>query len=166
MQEGMLPLPDIPQGDTQSQLLAIRRYLFRLVEQLQYLLDAGEQTREQDRQSCSPQAYAQIEQQLQNSETVARTFLGSAQRHISGKYIPTREFDLAMARLEQEEGRLNQSLCTREDTEQSGGLPRWELVVAGTPGIAVREGEEVSFSPLPGEEAQLLHLAPDGRWRL
>ena len=63
----ILRLPEIPEGTPEAQLRAIRSYLYRLAEQLQYLLSTEQEARIRGQEVCSQEAFRGIQQKILDS---------------------------------------------------------------------------------------------------
>ena len=83
----ILRLPEIPEGTPETQLRAIRSYLYRLTEQLQYLLAAEKEERMRGQAQCSREAFGSIQRQMLDSPQTAQLISAILGRQLGEKYV-------------------------------------------------------------------------------
>ena len=84
----LLRLPEIPEGPPAEQLKAVKRYLCRLAEQLEYILtnERRERLREQERSRT-------LEDRLAASPKVAEGILAASARRFAGQYVEIQDYE-------------------------------------------------------------------------
>ena len=138
-----LRLPNLTEGDADTQLRQLRSYLYQLTEQLQLALGARTQVQEP------------LDRQALLQETLALTVKQFAARCEAFLEAP---WQRQLEALEQ----LRQALAALED--RPAPAPACQAIAlcqADTPGFQVQTGERVGFTPLPS----FTHTA-DGHWLL
>ena len=83
----ILRLPEIPEGTPEAQLRAIRSYLYRLAEQLQYLLSTEQEARIRGQEVCSQEAFREIQRKILDSPQIARQMMGFAGKQLGQSYV-------------------------------------------------------------------------------
>lgn len=154
----LLRLPEIPEGPAEVQLAAIKTYLYRLSEQLQYILSTQQQEQLQDRESMDT-----LEKRLIGSPRLAQQTLALAGRQLRGDYVPYEAYEQDRQRQEvllwENRDRLNIAPAETE-TEEAPAF-RMEAL----PGYQAREGKEIRFTPMEKTETCLKQVF-GGRWQL
>lgn len=84
----LLRLPEIPEGPPAEQLKAVKRYLCRLAEQLEYILtnELRERLREQEQSQT-------LEDRLAASPKVAEGILAASARRFAGQYVALQDYE-------------------------------------------------------------------------
>ena len=84
----LLRLPEIPEGPPAEQLKAVKRYLCRLAEQLEYILtnERRERLREQERSRT-------LEDRLAASPKVAEGILAASARRFGSQYVELQDYE-------------------------------------------------------------------------
>lgn len=80
----LLRLPEIPEGPPAEQLKAVKRYLCRLAEQLEYILTNERREREQSRT---------LEDRLAASPKVAEGILAASARRFGSQYVALQDYE-------------------------------------------------------------------------
>lgn len=154
----VLRLPEIPEGPAETQLAAMKTYLYRLAEQLQYLLSAQHQEGLQTRQ-----ALGTMESRVVDSPRLAQQVLALSDRHLRGQYVRYADFEKDRQRQEkliwEDRNRLN-GACA-ETPQKEMPTFRWE----DTPGYQLREEENIHFVPIREGENPLTQVY-EGRWQM
>ena len=88
----LLRLPEIPEGPPAEQLKAVKRYLCRLAEQLEYILtnERRERLREQEQRRT-------LEDRLAASPKVAEGILAASARRFGSQYVALQDYARARA---------------------------------------------------------------------
>ena len=84
----LLRLPEIPEGPPAEQLKAVKRYLCRLAEQLEYILtnERRERLREQEQSRT-------LEDRLAASPKVAEGLLAASARRFGSRYVELQDYE-------------------------------------------------------------------------
>lgn len=84
----LLRLPEIPEGPPAEQLKAVKRYLCRLAEQLEYILtnERRERLREQEQSRT-------LEDRLAASPKVAEGILAASARRFGSQYVELQNYE-------------------------------------------------------------------------
>lgn len=84
----LLRLPEIPEGPPAEQLKAVKRYLCRLAEQLEYILtnERRERLREQEQSRT-------LEDRLAASPKVAEGILAASARRFGSQYVELQDYE-------------------------------------------------------------------------
>lgn len=138
-----LRLPNLTEGDPESQLRQLRSYLYQLTEQLQIALGSREE-------GAAPQ-----DPQMLLREAVAL----SAKRG-DGRYVGLETLEGPWRRQAKALEAL-QALAAALPEQEKSALPRQTLCHAGNPGVQLREGDTVRFLPLPPWT-----YTADGHWQI
>ena len=154
----VLRLPEIPEGPAEVQLAAMKTYLYRLTEQLQYLLSAQRQEGLK-----AEQALGTVESRVVASPRLAQQVLALSDRHLRGQYVGYADFEKDRQRQEkliwENRNRLN-GAGVQAAPEASPALR-----VEGLPGYQTREEENIRFVPFR-EQRNLLTQVCEGRWQM
>ena len=95
MNQELLRLPEIPEGSPAEQLKAVRRYLYLLAEQLEYILTTERQER------LTEQAQTRkLEDRLAASPKVAEGILTASARRFGSKYVEIQDYERERAERE------------------------------------------------------------------
>lgn len=154
----LLRLPEIPEGPAEMQLAAIRTYLYRLSEQLQYILSTQQQERQLDRENVDT-----LEKRLAGSPRLAQQTLALAGRQLRGDYVPYEAYEQDRQRQEvllwENRDRLNASPAKEEQEELLA------FRAEGRPGYQAKEKKEIHFTALE-PSTECLKEVFAGRWQL
>ena len=138
-----LRLPNLTEGEPESQLRQLRSYLYQLTEQLQIALGSREET---------PAA--------QDPQTLLREAVALSAKRGDGRYVglealegPWRQQSKAIEALQAQAAALPE--------QEKSALPQQALCRAGNPGVQLREGDTVRFLPLPPWT-----YTADGHWQI
>ena len=91
----LLRLPEIPEGTPEEQLKAVKRYLCRLAEQLEYILTTERQERLREREESE-----KLEDRLASSPKVAEGLLNASARRFGSQYVEIQDYERDRARRE------------------------------------------------------------------
>ncbi len=155
----VLRLPEIPEGPAETQLAAMKTYLYRLTEQLQYLLSAQHQ-----QGLRAEQALGTVESRVVDSPRLAQQVLALSDRHLRGQYVGYADFEKDRQRQEgliwEDRGRLNEA--------GAAAAPETPLALRleGLPGYQTREEDNIRFVPIPEGQKSLLTQVYEGRWQV
>ena len=83
----LLRLPEIPEGPPAEQLKAVKRYLCRLAEQLEYILTNERRERLREQERCRT-----LEDRLAASPKVAEGILAASAR-FAGQYVELQDYE-------------------------------------------------------------------------
>lgn len=154
----LLRLPEIPEGPAEVQLAAMKTYLYRLSEQLQYILSTQQQEWQSDRENV-----AGLEKRLAASPRLAQQTLALAGRQFRGNYVPYDAYEQDRQRQEtvlwENRERLNTAPADRQEEE----TPVFRAEEG--PGYQAREGRNIRFTAF-GEPESCLRQVFAGRWQL
>lgn len=154
----LLRLPEIPEGPAEVQLAAMKTYLYRLSEQLQYILSTQQQEQQSDRENV-----ASLEKRLVGSPRLAQQTLALAGRQFRGDYVPYEAYEQDRQRQEtilwENRDRLN--IPPAETEEEDAPAFR----VEGLPGYQTAEGTDIRFTALKEPEYCLKQVF-ESRWQL
>ena len=95
MTQELLRLPEIPEGTPEEQLRAVRRYLYLLAEQLEYILTTERQERLREQQEAR-----KLEDRLAVSPKVAEAVLTASARRFGSRYVEIQDYERDRARRE------------------------------------------------------------------
>ena len=95
MTQELLRLPEIPEGTPEEQLRAVRRYLYLLAEQLEYILTTERQERLKERAEAK-----KLEDRLAASPKVAEGILTASARRFGSQYVEIQDYERDRARRE------------------------------------------------------------------
>lgn len=166
IEQEILRLPEIPEGTPEVQLRAIRSYLYRLAEQLQYLLSTEKEERLRGQDASSREAFRGFQQRLMESPQIAQQMVGMASRRLGDKYAETDSIDAFLQRMLPELQGAQYRLARLEDGKQPEQNNPVQLTITPSPGAVYREGERVIFAPFSrGESGPLVQTAP-GHWQI
>lgn len=84
----LLRLPEIPEGPPAEQLKAVKRYLCRLAEQLEYILTNERRERVREQERCRT-----LEDRLAASPKVAEGILAASARRFAGQYVELQDYE-------------------------------------------------------------------------
>ncbi len=96
MTQELLRLPEIPEGTPEEQLRAVRRYLYLLAEQLEYILTTERQERLREQQETR-----KLEDRLAASPKVAEGILTASARRFGSRYVEIQDYERDRARREE-----------------------------------------------------------------
>lgn len=154
----LLRLPEIPEGPAEMQLAAIKTYLYRLSEQLQYILSTQQQEQLLDRENMGA-----LEKRLIGSPRLAQQTLALTGRQLREEYIRYQDYEADRQRQEallwENRDRLNRAPA--ECQKETGPAFR----VEETPGYQESAGTDIRFTALKEPEGCLKQVFT-GRWQL
>ena len=84
----LLRLPEIPEGPPAEQLKAVKRYLCRLAEQLEYILTNERRERLREQERCRT-----LEDRLAASPKVAEGILAASARRFGSQYVELQDYE-------------------------------------------------------------------------
>ena len=84
----LLRLPEIPEGPPAEQLKAVKRYLCRLAEQLEYILTNERRERLREQERCRT-----LEDRLAASPKVAEGILAASARRFGSQYVALQDYE-------------------------------------------------------------------------
>lgn len=108
----LLRLPEIPEGPPAEQLKAVRRYLCRLAEQLEYILTNERRERLREQERCRT-----LEDRLAASPKVAEGILAASARRFGSQYVELQDY---------ERDRAGRETLIWENRDRLNGLERQE----------------------------------------
>lgn len=161
----LLRLPEIPEGTPEIQLRAIRSYLYRLAEQLQYLLETEREERLRGQSQCSREAFGSIQKQMLDSPQTARMISAILGRQLGEKYVALDSLDGLLRREMPEYREALYRLRNLEGAAEQEGLPGQTLCLHPAPGLGRQEGNRVTYTPVCREEGLLSQVYP-GHWQV
>lgn len=91
----LLRLPEIPEGTPAEQLKAVKRCLYLLAEQLEYILTTERQERLREQQETR-----KLEDRLAASPKVAEGILAASARRFGSRYVDIQDYERDRARRE------------------------------------------------------------------
>lgn len=166
IEQEILRLPEIPEGTPETQLRAIRSYLYRLAEQLQYLLSTEKEERLRGQDALSQEAFRGIQQRFLESPQIAQQLMCLANRNLGDRYVDSEVMEAFLQRMLPELHRAVYDLARLEKEKPAAQSPKAQLTVAPSPGAVIREGERVIFSPFPQEKTGPLEQIASGHWQI
>lgn len=166
IEQEILRLPEIPEGTPEVQLRAIRSYLYRLAEQLQYLLSTEKEERLRGQDALSQEAFRGLQQRFLESPQVAQQLMRAANRNLGDGFVASDGMEAFLQRTLPELHRALYGLARLEKEKPAAQSPQVQLTVAAGPGAVYREGERVIFFPFPGEKTGLLVQTAPGHWQI
>ena len=161
----ILRLPEIPEGTPEAQLRAIRSYLYRLAEQLQYLLSTEQEARIRGQEVCSQEAVREIQRKILDSPQIARQMMGFAGKQLGQSYVNCEELEAFLSRKRTTLQDALYRLARLEDGTGTEDLPREKPCLEPCPGLCRQEGQTVRFLPFPREEGALARTFED-HWQI
>lgn len=122
----LLRLPEIPEGTPQEQLKAVKRYLYLLTEQLEYILTTERQER------LTEQARTRkLEDRLAASPKVAEGILNASARRFGSQYVEAQAYERDRARQEaliwENRARLNDLEREMPEKHENTGISEEEI---------------------------------------
>lgn len=163
----ILRLPEIPEGTPEVQLRAIRSYLYRLAEQLQYLLATEQEERLRGQDVCSQEAFRSIQKRLLETPQTVQQLTNLTTRQMGDKYVSA---DLLEAFLQREGGLARDTVYRLARLEDGGKEPehadREYLCTVPCPGSTRQEGQTVTFRPFPPEGESPWLQVGNGHWQI
>lgn len=166
IEQEILRLPEIPEGTPETQLRAIRSYLYRLAEQLQYLLSTEKEERLRGQDALSQEAFRGIQQRFLESPQIVQQLMCLANRNLGDRYVDSEVMEAFLQRMLPELHRAVYDLARLEKEKPAAQSPKAQLTVAPSPGAVIREGERVIFSPFPQEKTGPLEQIAPGHWQI
>ena len=91
----LLRLPEIPEGTPEEQLKAVKLYLCRLAEQLEYILTTERQERLRGQEETK-----KLEDRLASSPKVAEGLLNASARRFGSQYVEIQDYERDRAKRE------------------------------------------------------------------
>ena len=161
----ILRLPEIPEGTPEAQLRAIRSYLYRLTEQLQYLLAAEKEERLRGQAQCSREAFGSIQRQMLDSPQTAQLISAILGRQLGEKYVALGSLEGFLQREAPGYWDALHRLCRLEEKPEWEILDGARLCLLPHAGVGRQEGNRVIYTPLPRETGLLSQVYP-GHWRM
>lgn len=164
-EQEILRLPEIPEGTPETQLRAIRSYLYRLAEQLQYLLATEREERIRSAESCTGQAFQSIQKRLLESPQTAKQLRSISGRQLEEKYVRIDSLESYLQRQLPQWWQLEHRLAILEDGKEEPPRGQMErLCLEPIPGVGIQEGDRVVYKPLP--QGRGLFEQVGGRWQV
>lgn len=161
----ILRLPEIPEGTPEIQLRAIRSYLYRLVEQLQYLLTTEKEERLRGQTQCSREAFGSIQKQLMDSPQTAQLIKAALGRQLGDRYVPLNSLESFLQREMSDYWDALHRICRLEDAQEPAPQAGDVLCLYPAPGVGRQEGNRVTYTRF-AEAVPLLRQVFPGHWQM
>ena len=164
-EQEILRLPEIPEGTPETQLRAIRSYLYRLAEQLQYLLATEREERIRGTEDCTAQAFQSIQKRLLEAPQTAKQLLSISGRQLEEKYVGVDSLESYLQRQLPRWWQLEHQLAILEDSREEPPRDRRErLCLEPAPGVGIQEGDRVVYKPFPRDRGLFQQVGT--RWQV
>lgn len=152
----ILRLPEIGDGTPEAQLRAIRSYLYRLAEQLQYLLAAEKEERLRSQEGDSRRLRREI---LESPETAQRLEAITG-RQFSEGFVKKDALEDFLRQLRRTLWDVQYALSNLETGKPAADIPQERLCMAQSLGAAVRREDTVAFVPFEKNLSPLQETGP------